>query len=96
MKIKRLDEKFGYNIPEDLEIKLKIENLKPVMYSIYGDICGPWHFGYEVEYEHNHTCVVDPVYVFKKDYDSAWSYRTYPKLIVPFEDFDPINMKNNK
>ena len=96
MKIKKLDETFGYKMPEDIKIKLRIENLKPVMYSIYGDIYGPWHFGYEVEYDSGRNFVVDPVYIFKKEYDSAWAYKTYPKLIIPFDKFDPINMKNNK
>ena len=64
---------------------------RPVMYSIYNNINGPWCFGYLVDGLHE-NCVVGREHI--NDANPA-SYGVYPELIVPFEKFDPFNMKEN-
>ena len=73
-----------YLINEKIADKKIINKNLPVMYSIYGDSEGPWYFGYKLDGE-------DGVVSSLTDRQIS-----YPKLIIDFDEFDPINLKNNK
>lgn len=60
----------------------------PVMYSIYGDANGPWYFGHTNQHiEHGQ------MKVFSNSTDYVGHFA---KLVIPFEQFDPYKMENNK
>lgn len=59
----------------------------PVMYNIYGDpVDNPWYFGYSnQEQVGKQMCVWFP--------DIA--YNNWAKIVVPFEKFDPKDLRKN-
>lgn len=57
---------------------------KPVMFSVYGEVSGPWYFGYLLKDDEKGVVGVEGGQV------------SYPKLIVDFDKFDVKNLKNNK
>lgn len=79
-----------YLVNEDMVPVNDINMDRPVMFSIYGDLEGPWYFGYLATNKHNGEMgVVNPPI---KGRDAIM---TYPKLIVDFDKFDPKTLKNN-
>lgn len=60
----------------------------PVMYAIYGNVEGPWYFGYTNQHiEHGQ------MKVFSNPTDYLGQFA---KLVVPFDQFDPYKVENNK
>lgn len=58
----------------------------PVMYSIYGNVEGPWYFGYtdqSIEMGRMKVWGADP------------TMYNFPKIVVPFDQFDAYKLTNN-
>ena len=59
----------------------------PVMYNIYGDpINNPWYFGYSRQEQIGRQMNV---------WTTGLAYNEWAKIVVPFEKFDPHNLKQN-
>ena len=59
-----------------------------VMYSIYGDPEGPWYFGNTDGKVEGDSILVNLIL-------NGVIFHTYAKLVVPFEKFNPNNLKEN-
>lgn len=59
-----------------------------VMYSTYGDPEGPWYFG-ETDETIESDCMKVNLTL------KGEPYYTYAKLVVPFENFNPNDLKEN-
>lgn len=63
------------------------EGVIPVMFNIYGDpIDNPWYFGYS-----NREQIGKQMSVWT----TGIAYNEWAKIVVPFEKFDPHNLKQN-
>ena len=58
----------------------------PVMYSIYGNVEGPWYFGYT-----NQSIECGQMKVWGSD----MAIYSFAKIVVPFDQFDAYNLIKN-
>ena len=58
----------------------------PIMYSIYGNVEGPWYFGYT-----NQSIEMGAMKVWGTDY----TMYNFAKIVVPFDQFDAYKLSNN-
>lgn len=78
---------FIVNINEKMAKTDEIDFNSPVMFSIYGNSEGPWYFGYRLLNDPENGVVGS---------NSKETQVSYAKLVVPFDQFDPKNLKNNE
>lgn len=58
----------------------------PVMYSIYGNVEGPWYFGYTEQEQVGKQMGV---------WSTERAYSEWAKIVVPFDQFDAYKLSNN-
>ena len=59
---------------------------RPVMYSIYGSVEGPWYFGYT-----DQSIEMGQMKVF----GAGGTMHSFAKMVVPFDQFDAYKLANN-
>ena len=58
----------------------------PVMFSIYGNVEGPWYFGYTKQEQIGKQMNV---------WTTGPAYNEWAKIVVPFDQFDSYKLANN-